>query len=113
MAVSVDDCASVHVAIFSAVAKLSIAEIEATRCALVDTGLWPREEACLLRAINQLCADGRVDERTHAQFARDWTREQQLEIFALCGTYQTISFVASMARLPNEPFAARYPSDLY
>jgi hypothetical protein len=35
---------------------------------------------------------------------------QQLEIFALCGNYHTISFVANAARLQPEAFAAGVPA---
>jgi hypothetical protein len=48
--------------------------------------------------------------KTLVQFETDWTAEQQLEILALCGTYNTVSFVANVARLENEPFAAKFPT---
>jgi len=51
----------------------------------------------------------RAEDGLIEQFESDWTKEQQLEIFALCGTYHTISFVANSARLPNEPFGALFP----
>ena len=99
----------VHVSVFAASAKFSQAQIEATRSGPVDPDLWSEPEACLLKAIDSLCATGRIKDDAIAQFESDWTKEQQLEIFALCGAYHTISFVANTARLPNEPFGALFP----
>ncbi len=100
----------VHVAIFAAAAKLNPAQIAATRDSQIDTALWSEEEANLLTALNQLHADAKIDDATLEVFQKNWTVEQQLEIFALCGTYRTISFVANNARLPNEAFGARFPT---
>jgi alkylhydroperoxidase family enzyme len=99
----------VHVSVFAAAAKFSQAQIEATRLGPVDPNLWPEPEACLLKAIDSLCATGMIEDDVITQFESDWTKEQQLEILALCGAYHTISFVANSARLPNEPFGALFP----
>lgn len=99
----------VHVSAFGSHAKLTDAQIAATRSDQVDDAIWSPVEACLLRAVDDLCASGKMDTSIGEQFNRDWSKEQQLEIFALCGTYHTISFVANAARLPNEPFGARFP----
>ncbi len=101
----------VHVSIFATAAHFTQAQIDATRTAPIDAGLWSEQEASLLKAIDNLCGTGRVEDDVAVQFESDWTKEQQLEIFALCGAYHTISFVANSARLPNEPFGARFPSN--
>jgi hypothetical protein len=43
-------------------------------------------------------------------FQQLWSREEQLEIIALCGTYHTVSFVANCATMELEDFAARFPA---
>jgi alkylhydroperoxidase family enzyme len=101
----------VHVSVFGTAAKFTDAQIAATRSKQVDLSLWQPGEAALISAIDGLCAHGQVEDGVLQQFESDWTREQQLEIFALCGAYHTISFVANTARLPNEPFGARFPKD--
>jgi alkylhydroperoxidase family enzyme len=101
----------VHVSIFSAAARLSTAQIAATRSRTVDHTVWSPEEAGLLTAIDALCHGGRMPDQIHANFIKHWTKEQQLEIFALCGAYHTVSFVANVARLPSEVFGARFPAD--
>lgn len=97
----------VHVSAFSKAAQLTEMQIEATCLTDIDANLWADSEANLLEAIDQLCAKGNMDDATLAIFQQNWTREQQLEILALCGTYHMISFVANTARLPNEAFAKR------
>lgn len=100
----------VHVSIFAVAAEFTQAQVDATRADQIDANLWPEKEARLLQAVDNLCATGRIEDDVAAKFESDWTKEQQLEIFALSGTYHTISFVANSARLPNEPFGARFPS---
>ncbi|WP_421854417.1 carboxymuconolactone decarboxylase family protein [Novosphingobium sp.] len=100
----------VHVSIFTKAARFSPEQIAATTSAAIDPALWNETEARLLDVIDALCCKGRLDDALHAGFIADWTKEQQLEIFALCGAYHTVSFVANAARLPGEPFGARFPA---
>jgi alkylhydroperoxidase family enzyme len=97
----------VHAAIFARAARLDSAQLAATREPVIDATLWSTAEAGLLAAIDQLCSSGRLDTATRARFEADWTCAQQLEICALAGAYQTVSFVANLAQLPPEPFAVR------
>jgi alkylhydroperoxidase family enzyme len=99
----------VHVAIFVGAAKLSEQQVAATRDASIEVALWSPVEANLLLAIDDLCTTGKIAPEALALFQTHWSMEQQLEIFALCGTYSTISFVANNADLPLEPFGARFP----
>lgn len=97
----------VHVTVFGKAAQLTEAQIAATCLMEIDANLWTNDEASLLDAIDQLCANGNMDDVALKTFQQDWSREQQLEILALSGTYHMISFVANTARLPNEAFAER------
>lgn len=98
----------VHVAIFARAAKLTDAQVTATRIDSIDC--WSEDERALIDAIDQLCSTGNLTEATRSEFQSKWAKEQQLEILALVGTYSTISFVANVARLPAESFATRFPS---
>ncbi|WP_439545462.1 carboxymuconolactone decarboxylase family protein [Sandarakinorhabdus sp.] len=97
----------IHAAIFARAAKLDSQQLAATRAPAIDVALWSPSEAGLLSVIDQLCSSGRLDSATQARFEADWTCAQQLEICALAGAYQTISFVANLAQLPHEPFSVR------
>lgn len=96
----------VHVSIFAKAANLSDEEIWATL--VKQAGCWSDPEVHLILAIDQLCETGTLDDETLRTFQSKWSKDQQLEIIALVGTYSTISFVANVARLPLETFAARF-----
>jgi 4-carboxymuconolactone decarboxylase len=97
----------VHAAIFGRAARLDTQQLAATRAVAIDPALWTLEEAGLLHALDQICSTGRLDAECQDRFEADWTLDQQLEICALAGTYQTISFVANLARLPHEAFSVQ------
>lgn len=96
----------VHVAIFAKAAGFSDAQIAATTQPILGGTLWTPEEARLIAAVDRFCLHGRLDTGTRASFEADWTKEQQLEIAALCGAYHTVSCVANLARLPHEDFVS-------
>lgn len=106
------DCAyewGVHVAVFAGAAGLSEAQIAATGLGAADDGAWAPEEALLIAAVDAFIRDGALSEPLKARFQAAFSAEQQLEIIALCGAYQTVSLVARLAALPPEPFAAPFP----
>lgn len=100
----------VHVSALSEAASLNQDQVSSTRSAEIRPELWSSEEVNLLRAIDDLCLNGKISTEALADFEANWTLEQQLEIFALCGTYHTVSFVANSARLANEPFGVSFPN---
>lgn len=99
----------VHVAIFARAAKLTDAQVSATRLSAPESDVWHPKEQRLIAAIDAFCREGALAPEAVDAFTEDWTRAQQLEIIALCGAYHTISLVARLAELPPEPFAARFP----
>lgn len=99
----------VHVAAFARQAAFSADQIAATRNGDHVLECWSDRERLLIAAVDQLCANATLDEACLAKFQSAFTREQQLEIIALSGAYHTVSYVANVARLPNEPFGASFP----
>ena len=100
----------VHVAAFAKRAGLTEEQVRATRRGDHLSPCWSPEEGLLIAAVDELCADASIGEETLGRMQEIFTREQQLEIIALVGAYHTVSYVANTARLPLEPFAARFPS---
>lgn len=98
----------VHVAIFARAARLGAAEVAAT-CAPLLPADWADADGVLLAAVDALLDHGQMDAALQGRFEATFSLDQQLEIMALAGAYQTISFVANTARLLPEPFAARFP----
>ena len=100
----------VHVSIFAKAAKLTDAQVAATRSIEIDNQMWSDIELNLIIVIDQLCKSGVVEDEALIEFQNNWSKEQQLEIIALAGAYHTVSFVANIAKLPNESFGAEFPS---
>lgn len=102
----------VHVAGFAKHVRLTEDQINATRLGGPGAPCWNAEERTLLLAVDELCSSGRMSPKTQDQFQSLFTAEQQLEIFALCGNYHTVSFVANAAEIDCEPFGAKFQSAL-
>ena len=98
----------VHVAIFSKAAGLTDEQVASTRVYSGDC--WSPKEQRLIAAVDQLCETATLRGNLLTQFQADWSKEEQLEIIALCGTYSTISYVANVAGLPSEAFAVKFPA---
>jgi len=100
----------VHVAVFAEAASLSAEQVSATCATSSEAPCWTEDQSLLIRAVDQLLATGRLEPKTLSRFRERWTPEQQLEIFALCGAYTTVSLVANHSDMPLEDFAARFPA---
>ncbi|NWH08982.1 MAG: carboxymuconolactone decarboxylase family protein [Alphaproteobacteria bacterium] len=100
----------VHVAAFARAAGFTENQLEATRTQMPSAPCWSESEALLLRLVDELSETATLTGATREAFARNFTREQQLEVLALCGAYHTVSFVANAARLEGEPFGAKFPA---
>jgi AhpD family alkylhydroperoxidase len=99
----------VHVTAFGAHAGLTPEQIEATASLNHVAPRWNARESLLIQALDELCANGRMQPQTLDAFRDTWNLEQQLEIFALAGNYHAIAFVANSSDLKLEEFAARFP----
>lgn len=100
----------VHVAIFAKYVKLSESQVAATAADQPIDSDWSDTDRLLLQVIDELCHQGALQADTKEAFRSHWSKEQQLEIFALAGSYHTVSFVANNSDLPLEEFAARFPA---
>ena len=99
----------VHVAIFAQAAKLTDAQVAATRLGDATDPAWRPEDSVLIEAVDGFIKSGRPSPEAVARFQAAHSAEKQLEVIALCGAYQTVSFVARLAELPLEPFSAKFP----
>lgn len=99
----------IHVAAFAQAAKLSSEQVRSTLLGGANDACWSSSEAALVRTVDELLEEGRLSGKTKAAFEEYWSPAQQLEILALCGAYQTVSFVANVSAIPPEDFAARFP----
>jgi len=99
----------VHVMAFGKAADLEEEQVNATRNGESGMACWTLDERLLIACVDQLCSKGLIEEDTIEQFRQTWTLEQQLEIFALCGNYHLVSFVANSSQIELEPMSPRFP----
>ena len=99
----------VHVTAFGRAAQLTNEQVRATRLTVDAVDCWTTDERLLINCVDQLCSVAKIEHETYERFQDQWNLEQQLEIFALCGNYHLISFVANSARITPEPGVARFP----
>jgi 4-carboxymuconolactone decarboxylase len=97
----------VHAAAFAGPVGLSPALIAAT---------WTRgpvddpTDALILRAADELHDTGTLADATWAALSARFDPPALLELVTVAGFYHLISFIASAARVPTEPWAARPPA---
>ncbi len=100
----------VHVAIFTNAARLDKQQIKIITEGKICHLAFSEKEQNLLSVVDQLLCSGKLDIDTLTQFRSHFSVAEQLEICALCGTYQTVSYVANIAELESEVFASRFDS---
>lgn len=69
---------------------------------------WPKDEAALLRAVDELHDHADLREDTASELASILDTEQLLDLFMLAGWYHAVSYAASAAKVPLEDGAPRF-----
>ncbi|HKP63166.1 MAG TPA: carboxymuconolactone decarboxylase family protein [Polyangiales bacterium] len=98
----------VHVAGFSAKAKLSEQQVRATLSSELDAECWSARDRLLLRLCDALHAGTTVDSALWSELSAEFTPEALLELLLLNGFYRTISILTNTLEMPLEDFAARF-----
>ena len=97
----------VHVAFFAERVGLTPEQVTAT--ATGDASAFPEPERLLLRLVDALHDEARVDDELWAALRAHWSEEQLIELVALTGFYHLIAFATNALRIPLEPYGARLP----
>ncbi|MEO5670432.1 MAG: carboxymuconolactone decarboxylase family protein [Ramlibacter sp.] len=98
----------VHVAAFGEAAgftpeqNAAIADPRASDAALTE------RDRLLVRMVDELHANSTISDGLWAQLAGLWSPAQLVELLMLAGWYHAISYVCNAARVPMEPWAARW-----
>ncbi len=100
----------VHITAFADHVRLTEDQIAATKNQPANAGCWLPDESILLSAVDDICTHHRIEPDTYKSICVRLSKEQQLELLALCGAYHTVSFIANTTELELEPFAARFPA---
>ncbi len=99
----------VHVAFFAERVGFTAAQVAATCLAEPGVDAFPEHERLLIRLVDALHDQARVDDALWAALRVHWTEPQLIELIALAGFYHLISFVTNALRIPREPYGARFP----
>ena len=99
----------VHVAFFATRVELNEAQIEALAVDNADAAVWSEEERLLIRAVDALHDTIDIPDALWSALAATFSREQILEVIALCGFYRTVAYYCRALRLPTEAYGAELP----
>jgi alkylhydroperoxidase family enzyme len=99
----------VHVAVFSAKAGLSDAQVQATLSASVEMACWTARDKLLLQLCDALQIGTQLSDALWAALSREYSEEALIELLLLNGFYRTISVLTNTLQMPLEDFAARFP----
>jgi len=99
----------VHVALLAKSAELSDAQVQALAVDSADAAVWSEDERLLIRAVDTLHDTIDIPESLWIALAAAFSREQILEVIALCGFYRTVAYYCRALRLPTEAYGAALP----
>jgi 4-carboxymuconolactone decarboxylase len=99
----------VHAVVFGPSVGLDEATLAALAIGAADDPVFDQRTRLLVTAADELADDGRLTDATWRELAAILEPAQLLELIVLCGWYRTLSTVITSARLPLEPWAARFP----
>jgi alkylhydroperoxidase family enzyme len=99
----------VHVAFFAERVGFTASQVAATCAPGPEAGAFPERERLLIRLVDALHDEARVDDALWAALRTEWSEPQLIELIALAGFYHLISFVTNALRIPPEPYGARFP----
>lgn len=98
----------VHLAYFAERVGLTADQQSSVTHGTPNDPCWPKEEAALLRAVDELHDHADISDATWSELASSLTVEQILDVVMLAGWYHAISFAANAARIPLEDGAPRF-----
>ena len=99
----------VHVTFFAERVGLTASQVAATCAPGAEADAFPERERLLIRLVDALHDQARVDDALWAALRVEWSEPQLIELIALAGFYHLISFVTNALRISPEPFGARFP----
>ena len=98
----------VHVASYAKRVGLSETQVEATLTPGADHAVWDGRDRLLVQLVDVLHERADVPDALWDALATEWSEAQLLELLVLAGFYHVICYVANAARVPLEPWAARF-----
>ena len=99
-----------HVDLFAGRAELTAEQRANTLDEEIDGKLWTEQEQLLLALVDELLGSATLSEALWSRLAGAFGSEQLVELVALVGYYQTISYYTRAFAVPLEAGATRFPA---
>jgi hypothetical protein len=100
----------VHIAFFATKVGFTDQEITSLVHGTANDPCWHEPgERLLIRLCDALHSDCQINDLLWDELTAIFSEYALLELMLLCGFYRTVSYLSNGARLPLEPFAARFP----
>jgi 4-carboxymuconolactone decarboxylase len=102
----------VHAVAFAQAVGLSAEQLAATAAGAeaADDPCWSEQDALVVRLADELYDTDTISDELWAQLSTHYTSQQRLELIVTAGWYRTLAYVINAARIPLEPWAARFPT---
>ncbi|WP_369245058.1 carboxymuconolactone decarboxylase family protein [Streptomyces sp. R41] len=99
----------VHMATYAETAGLTPEQVTLTATGAPEDPAWSPRQTALLRAADELHATARVSDAVWSGLREHLDEQEVLELLVLAGWYRTIAYVATGARIEEEPWALALP----
>jgi 4-carboxymuconolactone decarboxylase len=101
----------VHAVAFAESVGLTPEQVTATAAGTdtAERACWSEADAQLVRLADELHDTATVSDELWARLCTRYTDQQLLELIVTAGWYRTLAYVINAARVPLEPWAARFP----
>ena len=99
----------VHAVAFGRPLGLTDEQLAATVHGTPEDPVWSDDERAVLRLADELHATSTVSDALFTDLAARFGAEQVIELCLTAGWYHAIAYVIGAARIPPEPWAARFP----
>ena len=100
----------VHAVAFAEAVGLTADQVAATAVGTADDLAWSPGDRALIRLADELHETSTVSDELWEELAGAYDQEQLLELLVIAGWYRALAYVINAARLPAEPWAARFPA---
>ena len=102
----------VHVLGFGKPLGFSDEQLASTVHGNADDPVWSDDERVVFRLADELHETSTVSDELFDDLERDFDPAQIIELCLTSGWYHALSYVINAARIPLEPWAARFPGVL-
>jgi alkylhydroperoxidase family enzyme len=100
----------VHAIAYGSPVGLSDEQIAASVDGAPDHAAWSAHDSLLIRFADELHGTCGVTDQLWIELANEFSADQLLELTITAGWYRLLAYVINAARVPHEPWAARFPA---